>query len=709
MTIARLLAATAAACLVAACEPAADTKKSETPETAAMTEATDPYLWLEEVEGEKALEWVTEKNAASAKVLDADPRYQGFVDALKADYESSDKITPASLSHGKVYELWQDDKNVRGLWRVADWASYKSGSPAWETLLDLDALAEAEHENWVWKGKSCFGDRCILNLSRGGSDATVRREFDLKAKAFVDGGFATPESKGGVTWEDADTLLVSVDFGEGTLTTSGYPRQVRRWKRGTPLDSAELVFEGSVDDVSSQAYSSHRMDGEHIGIVSAPDFFTEAHWLLVDGKPQELKLPHTIELQGYVGDWVILTLRADWAPEGASAKAGDLVALKVSDALGGTAGNSLTTIFSPSEKESINSIALGRDRILVSAIEDVKARLKVARLEGDGFALTSVDLPDNAAITSLTSDEDTDATLFTVESFLMPTTLYALDAEGGDAVATVQSLPARFDAANLVAEQHFATSKDGTKVPYFLIRPKDAPMDGTTPTLMFGYGGFEISITPQYLSGVSKLWVENGGAFAFANIRGGGEYGPAWHQAALKENRQRAYDDFIAISEDMIASGLTSTPHLGIQGRSNGGLLMGAMLTQRPDLFGAIICGVPLIDMKRYNKLLAGASWMGEYGNPDIPEEWDYISKYSPYQHIEAGKPYPEMFVYTSTKDDRVHPGHARKMTAKLESLGYPVLYYENMEGGHAGSANLPQLARREALQTVYALQKLKD
>ncbi|TNE62274.1 MAG: S9 family peptidase [Alphaproteobacteria bacterium] len=675
----------------------------------------DPYQWLEEVEGQKSLEWVEEQNKHSLGILEADPRFHELEARALKDYNAKDKIAYGSLAGGSVANFWQDETHVRGIWRRTSLKSYASKDPQWITVLDFDALAKEEGENWVYKGRDClapdFG-RCLIRLSRGGGDAVVVREFDAVTKRFVDNGFKTPESKQWVSWVDADTLMIATDFGpdadgSSSMNESGYPRQVRLWKRGTPLEDAELLMNSDPEIVFNFPMASHRADGTYTGVIQGPDFFTQIIFLMVDDELKQLDLPKDIDFKGFFGTRMIIQMRKDWTVGGKTVKAGALVSALVTDLVAGDPARSLVTIFEPGERSSIDGVSIGKDRIFLSVLDEVTGKLLSATPTGEGWDVADMGMPKNGTLSVISADEWSDAAFINFESFLQPSTLYTV--ELGGKPEPIKSLAPRFDAANLVTEQKFATSTDGTKVPYFVIRAKDVPMDGSTPTLLYGYGGFEISITPSYMSSIGKLWLEQGGAYVIANIRGGGEFGPKWHQAALKPNRQRAYDDFISVGEDLIKSGLTSTPHLGIVGRSNGGLLMGAMVTQRPDLWNAVICGVPLLDMMRYHKLLAGASWVGEYGDPDIPEEREFILKYSPYQNVKEGVKYPEVFFYTSTKDDRVHPGHARKMAARLMSLGNPVLYYENTEGGHAGSANLTQKAYTDALQVVYALRKLKD
>jgi len=673
----------------------------------------DPYLWLEEVEGGKALEWVHTKNEHSLGLLKSDPRFESLKASALKDYNASDKIAYGKLMGGTVHNFWQDSTNVRGLWRRASGKSYASSEPKWVDILDIDKLAKEEGENWVYKGRDClppdFGT-CLIELSRGGGDAVVVREFDAVMKRFT-GSFNTPEAKQTMTWINRDTVLLATDFGEGSMTDSGYAKRVKIWKRGQPMETARMLHEGKQTDVGSFPFSSHRPDGNYVGIVRSPDFFTQVLYIMEGGpdveEMRELNLPRTINFQGIYGHDIILQLRADWDIGGKSVKSGSLISVNIRDAMGNLSANHLRIIYTPGENASIDNVSVGMDRIFISLLEDVKGKLLAATPSAGNWNVAEIAMPGNGNLTIVSADEWSDTAHVNFESFLQPDTLYSVIR--GGTPDKLRSLPARFDASGLVTEQIFATSKDGTKVPYFVVRGANTKMDGKTPTILYGYGGFEISLAPSYMQGFNKLWIESGGAYVLANIRGGGEYGPAWHQAALKENRQRAYDDFISVAEGLIESGMTSPGHLGIRGGSNGGLLMGVMFTQRPDLFKAVICAVPLLDMMRYHTLLAGASWMGEYGNPDVPAERDYILKYSPYQNLKADTSYPEVFFYTSTKDDRVHPGHARKMAAKMTAMGKPVIYYENTEGGHSAAANLKQRAFTDALQAVYALKKLSD
>ena len=676
-----------------------------------QTAETDPYLWLEEVEGEEALKWVHEQNARSLPVLENDPRFSEVEAEAAAILNAKDRIPLGRIKGGYLYNFWQDETNVRGVLRRATLASYATDTPAWESILDVDAIAEAEGENWVYKGYSCLAPKnelCLVELSRGGGDAVVTREYNFKTKSFVEGGFSLPEAKESAAWVDENTLLIGTDFGVGSMTTSGYARSIRLLKRGQNIEEATEVFEIPESDTGVFAFSEYRPEGHYSMIYHLPRFFAANIWHRADdGTLTRLPFPEDADYKSIFNGVALALLRSDWVVGGNTYTAGSLVGVNLDHVLNNGDTGTIEEVFTPSGSQSIQGVSTSKDRIYVSVLENVTGKLIAVSNNNGAWLANTVGLPENGSIKVITSDDFTNTTMVKFESFLVPDQLFQIDVAGNAEV--IKSLPARFDASQLITEQKWATSKDGTQIPYFLVRHKDTPFDGSTPTLQYGYGGFEISRDPAYVKPPALSWLKRGGAYVEANIRGGGEFGPAWHQAALRENRQLAFDDFIAVSEHLISSGLTSPSKLGIWGRSNGGLLMGAMFTQRPELYGAIMTGVPLLDMKRYNKLLAGASWMAEYGNPDVAEDWAFIKEYSPYQNVHADVDYPEIYFYTSTKDDRVHPGHARKMVAKMTDMGKSVLYYENTEGGHAGTANLNQLAHSRALQVTYLMQKLMD
>ncbi len=655
---------------------------------------SDNFAWLEEVHGEKQLAWVREQNKAALTTLKADPRYQGNYDSILQVLDAEDRIPYASLRKGHAYNYWQDAKNPKGLWRRTTVADYQSANPAWEVLLDVDALAAAEKENWVFKGAACAPGqvRCLISLSRGGGDAVVVREFDVAARRWVGEGFNLPEAKSDVNWVDDDTILFGTDFGDGSLTTSGYPRIVKEWKRGQPVSAARTVYEGQLKDVASSGFVLRPKEGPYAMVVRSPSFFENEYFALENGAVRKLALPLTAVVQGRIRGALIATLRADHD----GFRRGSLVAFRE--------GAATQLILDPGARASIESVAVGPDKIYVALTRNVIGQILVFMPEGDGWASKTLPLPGNGTPEIAGVDIYGTEALFGFENNLIPPTLY-YDA-GNDVPKAIKALPARFDASGMVTEQFEATSKDGTKIPYFVTRPRD--LKGPAPTILYGYGGFEVSLTPSYSANFGRLWVAKGGIHVVANIRGGGEFGPAWHNAALKENRQKAFDDFAAVAEDLARRGLTTPRQLGIMGGSNGGLLVSTVMVQRPELFGAVVCQVPLIDMIAYTHIGAGASWIGEYGDPAIPAERDYILRYSPYQNVKKDVAYPSVFFVTATSDDRVSPVHARKMAARMMEQGHQgVLFYENTDGGHSAAADHKQSAEMWGLSFVYLAQKL--
>ena len=672
--------------------------------------AADPHQWLEDVTGEEALAWVREQNAVAEAELAATPEFQQLEAELLAIYDSDERIPGVSKMGDYYYNFWRDKDNERGIWRRTTLEEYRKDDPAWELLLDLDALNAEEGENWVWHGASCLRpdyDRCLVALSRGGADADVTREFDLASKRWVEDGFFREEAKGALAWIDRDTVFVFTDFGEGTLTESGYPRIVKEWKRGTPLEAAEVVYEGRADDMYISARRDLTPGYEREFVSRSIAFYNDELYLRgEDGSLTKIDAPNSAN-KFAMREWLGIELREPWEVGGTTYPAGALLVAKFDDFMAG--GRDFEVLFEPTDTTSLAGLTMTKNHLVINVLDDVKNRLTVLTPGADGWARAPFQgAPElgTVGVRAVDSDES-DAVWMTVTDYLTPSTLMLADLATGGAPEELKSMPAFFDASTHVAEQHFATSEDGTRVPYFLVRPKDMALDGSNPTLLYGYGGFEISLTPGYAAGTGKAWLERGGVYAVANIRGGGEYGPRWHQAALKENRHRAYEDFAAVAKDMIARGITSPQKLGIRGGSNGGLLTGNMLTQYPELFGAVVIQVPLLDMQRYHKLLAGASWMAEYGNPDVAEEWEYIQTFSPYHLFDPAKEYPPTILLTSTRDDRVHPGHARKMHAKMLEAGADVRYYENIEGGHGGAANNRQAAHMDALFYTFLWQQL--
>jgi prolyl oligopeptidase len=662
-------------------------------------EAEDPWLWLEDVESAKALAWVEEFNKKSTAELEAVPVFQAIHEKNLEIYNSDERIPRVGIRGDYLYNFWRDAEHVRGIWRRTTLDEYRRDDPEWETVLDVDALAEKEEENWVWKGSTCLPpeyELCMVALSRGGGDATVRREFNASKKKFVANGFKLPEAKSRVSWKDADTLWVGTDTGEGSLTTSGYPRIATEWKRGTPLEEARVVFEGRAEDVSVGAYSAHLPEGRYDFVYQVPEFFRSTLYFQLGGRLVKVDIPEDASMQGLFKEQMLVSLRSDWTVGGRTYPQDALLAIGLDTFLQG--GREFEVLFEPSERVSLGGVASTRDHVLMTTLDNVRGKMyRLTFAEGE-WSREEMELPGLGTVGIGSTTDESNTWFFTYTDFLEPSSLYLV--EDGKA-QRVKSLPAFFDAEGMSVVQYEATSKDGTKIPYFLVKPKGFQANGKNPTLLYGYGGFEVSETASYSATVGNAWLARGGVYALANIRGGGEFGPKWHQAALKSKRHKAFEDFIAVGEDLVARNITSPEHLGIMGGSNGGLLVGAAFTQRPDLFEAVVCQVPLLDMKRYHTLLAGASWMAEYGNPDT-EDWEFIKTWSPYHNLDESKDYPKVFFFTSTRDDRVHPGHARKMVARMTEMGKPVYYYENTEGGHAGAANNNQRAYMWALAYSY-------
>jgi prolyl oligopeptidase len=682
---------------------------SESPVSQAPATDDDPFLWLEGVTDEHALDWVRERNAESKARLTQGDEFERMNARLLAIFNSNARIPYVEKIGRHYYDFWRDAQHERGVWRRTSWREYTKAEPQWETMLDLDALGISENENWVWKGATCLPhryQRCLISLSRGGADATVVREFDLRALRFVEDGFRVAEAKTDIVWRDENTVFIGSDFGPGSLTDSGYPRVLKLWQRGTPLSEAKTVFEGQKTDVAVGGYRSHRRGFERELVYRYTSFFTAETYVHRDGKLTRIEVPDDAQVRPW-REWLLIELKSDWQVGATTYPRGMLLATDFEAFLRGE--RTLHTLYQPKARSALTEYATTQTRLVLNELHNVRSRLVLLTPTRAGFkreALTG--MPEFARLLVKPVDDlDSNDLFVTVTDFLTPTSLHVTKLGSGK-LTQLKSTPAFFDATGLNVTQHEATSKDGTRVPYFVVARADLVRDGSHPTLLYGYGGFEVSELPAYSGSVGAVWLERGGVYVVANIRGGGEFGPAWHQAALKEHRHRAYEDFIAVAEDLIAQKITSTAHLGIRGGSNGGLLMGNMLTLRPDLFGAIVCQVPLLDMRRYNKLLAGASWMAEYGDPDDPEQWSYIRTFSPYHNLEADGDYPPILFTTSTRDDRVHPGHARKMVARMLDQGHDVLYYENTEGGHGGAANNTQAAYMWALAHQFLWQTLK-
>ena len=668
----------------------------------------DPYLWLEDVEGKRPLDWVRERNSIASRELEAQPGFAALQSRLLSINESHDRIPYVTKKGKYFYNFWRDANQVRGIWRRTTLDEYRKSTPAWETVLDLDMLSTKEKENWVWAGVTCLHptyDRCLVQLSRGGGDASVVREFDIDKKSFVTDGFQLPEGKSDVTWSNRNEIYVGTNFGPGTLTDSGYARIVKRWRRGTPLAAALPIFEGAVSDVATMARVIEEPGFHRELIVRAISFF-DSEYHLIDGKKlRKLPLPLDADLLSF-HEHMLVTLRSEWKVGGNTYPGGGLIAIPWSAFMKGE--RNFQVLYAPTSRSALSRVRATRNYLLLGELDNVQSKIHTLRYKQGEWQRDSLPIPAFGTVGAAPIDEfESDDYFLTVTDFVTPSSLY-LGTIGSPNRELLKQLPAFFNAEGLQITQHEAISKDGTHVPYFQVAKRDVVLNGNNPTLLYGYGGFEVVYQPSYNASVGSAWLERGGVYVLANIRGGGEFGPRWHQAALKENRQRSYDDFIAVAEDLHTRKVTSPKHLGIMGGSNGGLLMGVMLTQRPDLFGAIVCQVPLLDMHRYHKLLAGASWMGEYGDPDKPDEWSYISRYSPYQNLRAGQKYPRVLFTTSTRDDRVHPGHARKMAAKMLEQGHDFLYYENIEGGHSGAANSKQHAYLSTLEYAFLWEELK-
>jgi prolyl oligopeptidase len=675
--------------------------------TGVPAQGDDPHLWLEDVAGDKPMAWVKERDAESRSELESKPEFKALHTRLLAIYNSRERIPSVSKRGEWLYNFWQDAANPRGLWRRTTMDEFRKQDPSWETLLDIGELSAAEGELWVFKGASClYPDyrRCLVSLSRGGADAVVVREFDVTTRQFVKVGFVLPEAKGEVAWRDADTLYVAWDFGPGSLTTSGYARTVKEWKRGTPLAAARTVFEGEESDVGSSPVVVHERGRRYERVHRSIKFYDSEDFIRRGDAWARLDVPRDANI-ATTGGQLIVNLRSPWKPDAVTFKAGSLIAMDLDRFLAGA--REFAVIFEPGERVSLQSFDATRGFLLLDILDNVKSRIVEARFTGGKWRQRPVAVPPAASLGVAALDrDDSDEYWMHATSFVEPTALY-LGRAGTDKREKLKSLPAFFNASGLEVTQHEATAADGTRIPYFAVMRKDTKLDGGNPTILYGYGGFEIAMTPSYSGVIGSAWLERGGVYVLANLRGGGEFGPEWHRTALREGRQKTHGDFIAVAEDLIERGISSPRHLGIMGGSQGGLLVGAAFTQRPDLFRAVVSSVPLLDMKRYHKLLAGASWMAEYGNPDEAADWEFISRYSPYHNVFRDRKYPRVLFTTSTRDDRVHPGHARKMVARMKEQGHDVLYFEYTEGGHAAGASPAQQAYTWALIYTFFLNEL--
>lgn len=672
----------------------------------------DPFLWLEEIEGPRALAWARAENDKTLGVLQSDPRYRRLYEEALTILQRKDRIPYVSLGRRGLENFWQDDTHVRGVWRGTTLESYRSQDPRWETILDVDALAVAENKNWVFKGGSCLPPEerlCLLTLSDGGKDASFIREFDRDARTFVTGGFDLPEGKQSVGWLDGDTVLVARDWGEGTLTQAGYPFVVKELKRTRPLAEAREVFRGQPTDVQAMPFVLRDSNGliQAAGAIRAISAFEQEYVLFGANGPITLNLPRKAAIVGVASGRLLLTLDEEWtAPGDTRFTTGSVISYDLAEWKQDPLRAKPSLVFQPGPRQALSGVSRTKNLLILTILDNVQSKAFVYSYDQGAWSATPIPLPENANVSVSAASVEADQVMLAVSNYLTPTSVWYFDAASKQLEA-LKTAPAEFDASHHVVEQFEATSRDGTPIPYFLVRPKNGRFDGTIPTLLYGYGGFQIPLLPSYLGAMGRLWLEQGNAYVVANLRGGGEFGPQWHQAAQAATKQRTWDDFIAVAEDLIRRNVTSPRRLGVIGGSQGGLLVGAAITQRPELFNAAIIQVPLFDMLRFTKMGAGASWIGEYGDPAISEQRAWIEAYSPYQKLVPGKTYPVPLILTSTKDDRVHPAHGRKAAARLAALGQPYFYYENIDGGHSAAANLIEYARQLALEYTYASRRL--
>jgi len=689
---------------------------AQTPTQASKPDAnTDPYRWLEDVHGERAMSWVKAENAKTMGVLEKDHRFAGLYRDALAVAQANDRIPYANFLGGQLYNFWQDSTHVRGIWRRTTLASYRTASPQWTTVLDLDSLAKAEKANWVWHGANCAEpaeQRCMLSLSDGGEDASTDREFDLTTRSFVKNGFVLSRGKMRMAWMGQDTLLIAREWKPGDLTKSGYPFIVKRLVRGQPLSAAVEVFRGAATDggYGVSPITINDGSGHQVTFIDRPmSTFEIEHYIVRPAGVARVSVPVKANFVDMVDGQVIVQLSQDWTGGAKPVHAGALASFDAAAAMRDPAHVTPVALFEPGPRESVGGAAATHGHVVASVYQNVKGRVMVfSRAANGAWTHTTLSLPDNLSTNVQSADQHGENAFVGVSGFLTPSSVMLADASTG-AVTTVKTVAPKFDASRHVVEQLEATSKDGTKVPYFVVHPKAMKLDGNNPTILYAYGGFEVSLTPSYSSTIGKLWLERGGVYVLANIRGGGEFGPAWHEAGLKTHRQVIYDDFAAVAQDLIARKITSPKKLGIQGGSNGGLLMGVQFTQHPELWNAVDIQVPLLDMLRYEQIEAGTSWVGEYGSVSVPAERAFLASISPYNNLKPGVKYPEPLIWTTTKDDRVGPQHARKFAAKMSAMGLPYMFFEVIEGGHGSGANLKEQANTEALEFTYFARKLMD
>ncbi len=658
----------------------------------------DPYLWLEEVEGEQATAWADARTADTVARL-ADARYGRDCDTLRALLDRPDNLPVPARRGGLLYNFWRDAAQPRGLWRRATLQSYRTRAPAWEVLLDLDALAAAENEDWVWQGAATLPPdhaRALVRLSRGGSDAVVLREFDLPSRRFVADGFALPEAKGGAAWLDADTLLLSSAL--GGETRSGYASTVRLWRRGEDPLAAPPLF--TTDPGNMNAWGSYDRQGGRLVFAEKPGFFDTHVWIGDrTGPRQQVELPSDARYL-WEKDWLAVAGRTEWRA-GEDTLGPDTVAVIGLPAF--LAGDRrFKTVFEPTPRRALQGFFWAAGRLVLSLLDELRPVFLVLA-PGTWEAEPLAGLPPtgtaNAWPLDVEYDEGDGSLLATVQDPVTPPSLL-LTRPGLAAPEILKQLPPAFDAAGLVVSRHEAVSTDGERIPYVQCGP--AGETGNAPVHLSAYGGFGISVMPAYRIAAGKLWLERGGTTVTASIRGGGEFGTRWHEAGRREGKRLSHDDFAAVAADLVRRGVTRPERIAAEGGSNGGLLIANMLTRYPERFGALFCTIPLIDMRRYSKLLAGASWIAEYGDPDTPD-WDaFLGAMSAYHAAEPGRRYPAILLATTRRDDRVHPGHARKMAAKLQALGYEALFYEPAAGGHGYGKDNAEVASFAALGMAF-------
>jgi len=665
----------------------------------------DSFLWLKEVEGEKALQWVKEKNKICEDYITNNPEFEPIYKKILEILNSDEQLANPQIVGNYVYDLWKDDKNKLGVWRRMSLEDFARNKSDWENVLDIDSLSESDNKQWYF-GVTFWlepeNKRCIIRISDGGKATQELREFDTESKTFDKNGFNIPESNSYFTWIDKNYAYVITPFGDSSITQIGLPRIVKRWQRGTALSEAQTIFEADSMDLGPFCYVIHTPERKYEIIGRAITIFNIETYLNINNELTKLDIPKDFWLEKIFKNQVIIVLRSDWTVNEKAFTRGSLVSFDLDEFLDGK--RNITTIFLPDEKSSVTYVATTKDFILVNSIYNIQNKLLAFQFENNTWIQKEIKTPEFISIDNVSTSYKSKDYFITCSNFLTPTTMY--HGNGFD-IKKVKSLPEYFDGSQFEVSQEEATSRDGTKVPYFMVYKKGVEFDGQQPTLLYAYGGFGIPMNPSY-DGTLGPWLERGGVYVLANIRGGGEFGPSWHQAAVKEKWQNAFDDFHSVAKDLIDKKVTSPGHLGILGYSNGGLLVGVAFIQHPELYNAVVCASPLLDMKRYNKLFTGGVWIEEYGNPDIPEEWEFIKKYSPYHNLSSNKKYPEVLFTTSTNDDAVHPGHARKMAARMEELGHKVYYYETLEGGHLAETTNEKSAFRTAMWYTYLLEKTK-